>query len=172
MPTNMEIQEVLSNEARRQELRLRISSLQGSVNAINQLVSRELNETTEKSIQINTARAALVLLETGAGVGITADFGPKSIVTQLLENERMVAKAAVIDFIKANANCTELEASNAWDLAAAASHASVPLPLQNGAAMGMLYRQNLFAALLIPASTWEAQRAWIIATPKAVIMAS
>jgi len=168
-----DIQIALANEARRQALKLKAAMLNGKMGATAQAVSRlsVLNSDAER--ELTAINAELAALELGAGPGVTADFGEKSTVTQLLESERAAAKEACIDFVKANPTCTEQEAADAWDAAAVASHAAVlDLPIQSGLAMGRLYQKNLFAAALIVSPTWEEQRAWIIATPKEAIMSA
>jgi hypothetical protein len=126
----------------------------------------------DNAILLAEAQAELAAIEAGAGPGITADYGPKSIVTQLVETERAAAKSAAIDFIKANPQCTEADAVQAWEAAALASHSNFQYVLQSGMAMLELYRANMLAANIITDNTWEAQRAWVIATDKATILAA
>jgi hypothetical protein len=167
--TTLDIQAVLANEARRQELRQKIAGLQGSMNATASAVQRLNSVNSDAQIALAAAQDELISLETGAGPGITADFGPKSIITQLVETERFAAKDASIDFIKANPNCTEEEAAEAWNTAALASHPEFPKVIQDALVMSALYRVNLLKANLIPDDTWESHRAFILNTDKTVI---
>lgn len=94
-----------------------------------------------------------------------------STVDDLLRKERFAGKAASVDFIKANPACTEAEAEAAWSTAAllATGRPALVVPVGNYAS---LYRENLLALGLVADLTHEAQRAWIIATPTAVIMSA
>jgi hypothetical protein len=171
MTTIVDIQMALANEARRQEKRLKIASLQGAMNATASAIQKLNSVNNDAQIMLSEAQAELAALEAGAGPGITADYGPKSIITQLVESERCGAKDAVIDFVKANPECTEEEAAEQWKIAALASHPDFPLVIQDALAMSKLYRMNLLAAGLITENTWEAQRQWILVTSMDVINA-
>jgi hypothetical protein len=167
--TNTDVQTALANEARRQELRQRIAGLQGSMNATASLVQRLNSVNSDAQISLASAQDELIALEAGAGPGITADYGPKSIITQLVESERFAAKSAAIDFIKANPECTEEEAAQAWNDAAIASHPDFPLVIQDAITLSTLYKANLLKANLITDDTWESYRAFVINTAKNVI---
>ena len=95
--------------------------------------------------------------------------GQYSSIDQALRSERFAGKAASVDFIKANPTCTEIEAVAAWDVAGKAA-TGLPVLLQNTENLAIMYRANLARAGMIPDATWESQRAWIVATDKAVIM--
>lgn len=96
-------------------------------------------------------------------------YGAYSSVDQLLRLERFAGKGAAVDFIKAHPECTEAEAEGAWEVAALAATA-LPALIVPVASYSALYRVNLVKAGLTTAATWEAQRAWIVATDKATIM--
>lgn len=164
--------DILANEARKQELRIKLARLRGSMDATSSVMSRLSSLNNDAALQVSEAQEQLSAIELGAGPGITDSFGSKSTVTRLLETEREAAKSACVDFVKANPGCSEVEAANAWDVAALASHPDVPCVLQPGMAMGTLYRLNLVAGNFISENTWEAQRAWVLSTPKDVIMVS
>jgi hypothetical protein len=169
----LEIATALANEARRQELKTKAALLKGSMDATASLSQRLSTLNNDALREYERVLGELAALDAGAGPGVTADFGPKSTVTQFLEVERAAAKEACIDFVKAHPACTEDEAAEAWDTGAVTSHAeALDLPAQGGLAMGRLYRRNLLAAQLIANATWEDQRAWIVATPKAAILAA
>jgi hypothetical protein len=169
MTTATDIQTAFANEARRQEKRLKIAALQGAMNATASAVQKLNSVNSDAQIMLAQAQAELSALEAGAGPGITADYGPKSIVTQMVEIERFASKDAVIAFVKANPDCSEEEALAQWDAAALASHPDFPMVIQSGAAMAALYRANLLKARLITENTWEAHRQWILVTPTEVI---
>jgi hypothetical protein len=171
MTTTADIQVALANEARRQEKRLKIAALQGAMNATASAVQKLNSVNSDAQIMLGEAQAELAALEAGAGPGITADFGPKSVVTQLVESERFAAKDAVIAFVKANPECTEEDAAAQWDTAALASHPEFPLVIQDARAMSKLYRSHLLAGGLITDDSWEAQRQWILTTSTDVIQA-
>lgn len=165
-----DVQTALANEARRNELKTRIASLQGGANATASLVALLTSMNSDSAIQLGQAQGELAALEAGAGPGITADFGEKSSITQMIENERWAAKSAVIDFVKLNPTCAEEAADTVWNAAGVATHPDFPTCIQDGLVMSALYRGNLFSLGLIAEDTWEAHRDWIVATPKDTIM--
>lgn len=164
-----DVQTALANEARRQELRQKIAGLQGSMNATASFVQRLNSVNSDAQISLASAQDELIALEAGAGPGITDDFGPKSIITQLVETERFAAKSATIDYVKANPTCTEADAAQAWDAAALASHPDFTQVIQSGLVMSALYRANLVKANLLAENTWEAHRTLILNTDKATL---
>jgi hypothetical protein len=166
-----DIQTALANEARRQELRAKIANLTGAIGATASVINKLSSVNSDTTVMLTEAKSQLTTLEAGAGPGITDDFGEKSTITQLLEAERAAAKSAAIDFVKGNPNATEDQAADAWNQAAIATHPYLQLPLQPGIAMGRLFRVNLLKMNLIASDTWEAQRAWILATSKDAILA-
>jgi hypothetical protein len=170
MTTPSDIQTALANEARRTALKTREANLQGMISATASLQARLATVNSDAGISLAAVQAELASLEAGAGPGVTADFGPKSSVTQMLETERVAAKAAVVDYVKANPTCSETDAKTAWDGAAIASHPQFPSVLQDALAMSALYRTNLVAAGVIHENTWEAQRDWMAVTDKSVIL--
>lgn len=172
MATHAEIQAALANEARKQEVRLRISNLKGTLDTTASLINRLSSINGDNSIMLTQLQTQLLALEEGSGPGLTEEFGSKSTVTRLLEEEREAAKEASIDFVKANPTCSEIDTADAWDAAALAAHPTLPVVLQPGLAFGLLYRVNLRGLGIIEDDTWEAQRAWILATSKDLIMKS
>lgn len=168
----VDVTTALANEARRQELKLKVGGLKASKDSINALVLDLQAKLVNLDMQVAPVQQELTALEQGAGPGITADFGQKSIVTQLLEAERDAAKSAVIDLIKSDTTTTEAQAAAAWNIAAAATHSYLPMAVQDGLAMGRLYQLNLYTKHLISTPTWEDQKAWIITTDKSVIMST
>ena len=105
--------------------------------------------------------------------------GLYSSIDQPLRQGRFAGKSASIDAIKANPQISEADAvaawvagELAWDAANLPEGQRKPTALVEGLANweAQVYRANLLAAGLIPESTYEAQRAWIAATDKAVIM--
>lgn len=166
-----DVQTALANESRRQELRQKIAGLQGSMNATSSIVQRLNSVNSDDQISLTSAQAELAALESGAGPGVTADYGPKSIVTQLVESERFAAKDATIAYVKANPGCTEEEAAQAWDAAALASHPDFTMVIQGGLVMSAMYRANLLKAELISENTWESHRAFILNTSTEVLEA-
>jgi hypothetical protein len=164
-----DVQTALANEARLQGLRQKIANLKGAVDATAGAVQRLNSINSDSLIALQAAQAELSALETDSGPGVTADFGPKSIITQLVEAERFAAKDAAIDYVKANPTCTEDEAAQAWNAAALASHTDFAFVIQDAIIMSKVYRANLLKANLIPDDTWESYRTFIVNTDKSVI---
>lgn len=160
----------IANEARRQELRIAIAKLTGAMDVTASVQQRLATLNNDKAIERDEKLSELASLEAGAGPGIMADFGRKSAITQLIEAEREAAKSAAIDYVKANPECTEDAAGQAWDEAALAAHPDFAQVIQHGTVMLALYRANMAKANMIPDTTWESQRAWVLATDKAEIM--
>ncbi len=96
-------------------------------------------------------------------------YGEYSATDHILRTERFAGKSASIDFVKANPNCNEKQAIKAWTDAALAATGRKTL-FQDPGELGALYREQLMAAGRTSDTTWEAQRAWIIATPKDDVM--
>lgn len=159
----------LANEARKQEARASVAGLRAEVNAYAVLGQILSSTNGDAQRRLTNALSELAALEAGAGPGLTDEFGGRSSVDQLLRTERFAGKSAAVDFVKANPECLKADAIAAWEEAAKAA-TGLPLVIQSPAALGALYRQQLLANGLIQADTWEEQRAWIVATDKAVIM--
>lgn len=169
--TAQDIQTALANEARRASLTAKSTQLQGVIDTTD-AISNTINSLKYNAQQQKAGiDATLVSIVSANGPGITADFGPKSTIDQFLEAERVAAKSATIDFIKATPACTEQQAADTWNQAALASHPDLDRVVQDGLAISKLYQRSLASKLLIITPTWEAQRDWIINTPKDVIMA-
>jgi hypothetical protein len=165
-----DIQAALANEARRTELRLKINGLKGQIKASAVAMDRISSINSDASVSLQNAQSELSALETGAGPGITDNFGEKSSITQMLELERAAAKSSTIDYVKANPTCSQSEAAQAWDSGALSSHPTFPIVLQPALPFSNLYQAQLVALGYIQSATWENQRAWIVATTKDNIM--
>lgn len=158
-----------ANEARRGELRIKAAGLKSTMDATSSIAQRLNSMNSDTLVALQAVQSELAALEAGAGPGITADYGPKSIITQMVESERFAAKDAVIDYVKANPDCTEEDAAQAWDAAAIASHPDFPQVIQGALVMSALYRANLLRARIITEDTWAAHRTFIINTAKSTI---
>ena len=90
------------------------------------------------------------------------EVGYYSSVDQLLRRERFTGKRASLEHVHTNPEASEKEAIKAWETAALAETGLTVL-LQDPAALGALYRANLLASGAVADTTWEAQRAWILA---------
>ena len=90
-------------------------------------------------------------------------YGQYSATDQMLRLERFAGKAASIAYVKGHPDCRESEAVAAWTDAGLQATGLQAL-LQEANVLGTLYRTQLLQAGLIQEDTWEAQRAWIIAT--------
>lgn len=169
MTNTLEVQEILAKDRKAQILREKIRNAEGILVGTTLAYQSLASLSSATSRDMDKAKSELAELEAGGGVGITSDFGQYSTVDQLLRAERFAGKGASVDFIKANPDCTELEAEAAWE-AAGKAVTNLPLVLVPVSSYALLYRMNLVAAGFIPEPTWEAQRAWIIATDKTLIM--
>jgi hypothetical protein len=166
-----EVQTALANEARRNELKNKLSKLRGATEATASLMSRISSVNNDALMQIEGVTNELAALEAGAGPGITADYGSRSRIAQLLDVERFAAKEGSIDYVKANPEASEQDAIVAWDQAALASHPTLPVVLQNGGSLSALYRINLLTGGYIEENSWEAHRQFILNTDRAVLLA-
>jgi hypothetical protein len=85
--------------------------------------------------------------------------------------ERFAGKEASVDYVKANPECTEVEVTAIYSEAAlVARPANRQWLIQDPEALRQEYSANLVAAGYIPDTTWASWRAWILATPKAIIL--
>ena len=150
-------------------LTLTLGTLKGRGEALKQ--ARGLMDTALAGLSTLQSTLNRDLRDTVAALQGSDSVGIYSSVDQLLRLERFAGKEASVDYVKANPECGEAEATAAWEAAGiAATHLpALVVPAENYAA---LYRANLTAMGLTPDATYESQRAWIIATPKSVIMGS
>lgn len=169
---------ILANEARRQELKSRVAQYQGELSAIdkasvtlNAFAVNLTSQYTQKHTELSNAKDELALLESGAGPGLTEYFGEYSGTDKAMRTERFAGKAAAVEAVKANPECTEDEATAAYTVAAlAARPAERQWLLQDPVALRKEYSANLKSFGYIPDETWESWRAWILATPTEVIL--
>jgi hypothetical protein len=68
----------LANEARRNELRCKVNRIQGEVTTGANLASTISSSVGDASRRLDQAKAELAALESGAGPGLTDDFGYKA----------------------------------------------------------------------------------------------
>jgi len=162
-------QSALANEVRRQAAALHVHGLRGQMQALSsaaQVIS-SLSQDVAKSYA--AANQEMTALQLGAGPGLTGEFGQYSAIDQILRAERFAGKSASIDAIKADPTISLADAEAAWTVAALAATGLGHLGVEPGF-YGALYRHQLHTAGRIQEATWEAQRAWIVATDKAEIM--
>lgn len=167
--TTPDVNTILANQARLYQLLQKAAKLQGAADATASISQRLNSVNNDTLVALNEVNTEIQALQLGAGPGITADFGPKSIITQLVEAERFAAKDAAIDYVKSNPDCSEEDAAAAWNAAALASHPEFAHVIQDGLVMSALYRANLLRASLIPDDTWESHRALILNTSKSTL---
>ena len=166
-----DIQTALANEARLNAQRRLVASLEGQAASSAMLAQAVSNANSDANRQLADARTQLATLEAGGGPGVTDTFGEYSTLEQAMRAERFAGKAASIDFVKANPACSEADAEVAYRAAAlAARPADRQWLLIDPASLRQEYTATLKAANMIPDTTWESWRAWIIATDKAVIL--
>ena len=68
----------LANEARRNEARQKVAAIQGEVTTGANLATIISSSVGDAQRRLDTAKAALTALESGAGPGLTDDFGYKA----------------------------------------------------------------------------------------------
>ncbi len=169
MALDQNTQTALAQEVRRQQAALRVESIKGQMTALGNAAQVIGSLSQDAGRQYVSAHQELAALQIGAGPGLTSEFGQYSTIDQLLRAERFAGKAASIDAIKANPQISEADAEAAWTTAALAETGR-PALVVPVASYSVLYRANLLAAGLIPVATYEAQRAWIVATDKDAIL--
>ena len=149
------------------DLTLTLATLKGRSEALKD-AKATLDAAVAKVANLQTTTAQDTAATVSALQGVDA-VGFYSSVDQLLRAERFAGKAASVDFIKANPACAEADAIAAWDAAGLAA-TGLPVLLQDTANLAAVYRVNLVAGGYIAEPTWEAQRAWIVATDTATIL--
>lgn len=166
-------QELLATEAKLRDLRTRAAITRAAkgqsrtfMDALAGLMAQL--QATQHAAEVADQQAQAALLDELPPSALDG-YGEYSLIDQFLRAERFAGKSASVDFIKANPTCEESEAVAAWeDAAQAVTH--LPMVVVPVASYAFLFRANLVKAGLIPTPTWEAQREWIIATDKALIM--
>lgn len=144
---------------------VRVSATHGAITSAKTLLEDVL-------AKLNAAQGqnAATLSELSASLKAAQSiYGEYSATDQILRTERFAGKAASIDYVKANPNCSEADAIAAWTTAALVATGRATL-FQDPGELGALYREQLVASGLIADPTWEAQRAWIAATDKDAVM--
>jgi hypothetical protein len=164
-------QTYLTNDARRQELRIKIAKLKGEMIASSSLSQSIASLNNDAQTALSAAQSELATLEAGGGPGATSDFGPYSTTDQALQNERTTGKSALIDYIKLNTACLEADAIAQWKTAALKGR---PVDrqwlLHDPQALRYEYSANLVALKYVVDNTWASFRAWVVATAKTDIM--
>ena len=141
-------------------LTLTLATLRGRAAALAEAkAAQDQAAATVAGIQAATAQQITAVVASLQG---SDEVGYYSSVDQLLRRERFAGKRASLDHVHANPEASENEAIKAWETAALAE-TGLSVLLQDPAALGALYRANLLAAGAVADTTWEAQRAWILA---------
>jgi hypothetical protein len=162
---------ILSNEARRNELKRKIAAIEQELKDVSTYAALFSQTNADAQRRLASATAELSALESGAGPGLTADFGLKSSVTQSCEAERAAGKAAAIDYIKANPTCTQDDALAAYRRAALATRpADRQWLLCDPANVLREYMVHCVPAKIAEA-TWEAFAAFVVTTDKDSLLA-
>lgn len=116
------------------------------------------------------ARASIALQEAQAAIGQAGvTVGLKSSVTTRAEAERTQGQSAAIDVIKADPAISEASAIAAWR-AGVVLPSGRTIPLHDPGGLLEEYAANAHAAGAIPDTSWQAFRAFIVATDKQVLM--
>ena len=141
-------------------LTLTLATLKGKAGALAEAkAAQDQAVATIAGLQASTAQEIASAVASLQG---SDEVGYYSSVDQLLRRERFAGKRASLEHVHANPEATEKEAIKAWETAALAETGLSAL-LQDPAALGALYRSNLLASGAVADTTWEAQRAWILA---------
>ena len=141
-------------------LTLTLATLKGKASALAEAkAAQDQAAATIAGLQASTAQEIASAVASLQG---SDEVGYYSSVDQLLRRERFAGKRASLEHVHANPEASEKEAIKAWETAAMAETGLTVL-LQDPAALGALYRSNLKASGAVADTTWEAQRAWILA---------
>ena len=141
-------------------LTLTLATLRGRAAALAEAkAAQDQAAATIAGLQASTAQQITAVVANLQG---SDEVGYYSSVDQLLRRERFAGKRASLEYVHANPEATEKESIKAWETAALAETGLSAL-LQDPAALGALYRANLLASGAVLDTTWEAQRAWILA---------
>lgn len=141
-------------------LTLTLATLRGRAAALAEAkAAQDQAAATIAGLQASTAQEIASAVASLQG---SDEVGYYSSVDQLLRRERFAGKRASLEHVHANPEASEKESIKAWETAALAETGLSAL-LQDPAALGALYRANLLASGAVLDTTWEAQRAWILA---------
>ena len=141
-------------------LTLTLATLRGRAAALAEAkAAQDQAAATVAGLQASTAQEIASAVASLQG---SDEVGYYSSVDQLLRKERFAGKRASLEHVHANPEATEKEAIKAWETAAL-EETGLTVLLQDPAALGALYRANLKASGAVLDTTWEAQRAWILA---------
>ena len=141
-------------------LTLTLATLRGRAAALAEAkAAQDQAAATIAGLQASTAQQITAVVANLQG---SDEVGYYSSVDQLLRRERFAGKRASLEHVHANPEASEKEAIKAWETAALAE-TGLSVLLQDPAALGALYRANLKASGAVADTTWEAQRAWILA---------
>lgn len=164
-------QNILTNEARRQDLR------QGLAAAKREYEILSAQQDTARSSFVRAQQKYLAKVdefnafEASTGPGISTDFGPYSTTDQALQKERDAGKSAMIDYVKAHPTATEDDVVAQWSVAALASRPQLrQWLLHDPRTLRREYSANLYEMGYAPDQTWESFRAFVVATEKATLM--
>lgn len=141
-------------------LTLTLATLKGKAGALAEAkAAQDQAVATTAGLQADTAQQITAVVASLQG---SDEVGYYSSVDQLLRRERFAGKRASLEHVHAHPQAAEAEALDAWRTAALAE-TGLSVLLQDPAALGALYRANLKASGAVADTTWEAQRAWILA---------
>lgn len=141
-------------------LTLTLATLRGRAAALAEAkAAQDQAAATIAGLQASTAQEIASAVASLQG---SDEVGYYSSVDQLLRRERFAGKRASLEHVHANPEASEKESIKAWE-AAALAETGLSALLQDAAALGALYRANLLASGAVADTTWEAQRAWILA---------
>lgn len=158
------------------DLTLTLATLKGRTEAL-----REAKSAYDSAGMVLAGLQSVNATDTAATIALLQGLdtvGYYSTLDQGMRAHRFEGKSASIDFVKLNPTCTQAAAETAWVNAVLAWQTATPSAFVYTAAevaffagfYGRWYRVNLLAMKAVADLTWEAQRAWIVATPKLTIM--
>lgn len=164
MALDLATQTALANEVRRQTAQTKVAKLQGAIDAQASLASIISTMGNDANRQLQSAQAELTAILSGAGPGITSNFGIKSQITQRAEAERLVGIGALIDAIKATPTLTPAAAQTAWVNAVKAAITTPPIEDPVGVVSAIM--------AIAGNADWNAFLAMVIAGNKVDLMAA
>lgn len=171
MALTTEQQAALANERRWQELKRKESKLLGLLDGMDRARTSLISQGSEASSELIATRAKINEFEAGFGEGLADDFGAYSDLEQAMRAERFAGKQATLEYVKANTTCTEEDATIAYTTAAlTARPADKQYLIQTPHSLFLEYAYTAMKAGLIPDTTWESFRNFVVVTPADVLM--
>jgi hypothetical protein len=125
-------------------------------------------ESARQAASVKASAAQALAVELQAKL---ASMTPYSSTDEALQEERAAGKSALIDYVKANPQCSEAEVLAQWNSAALLGRpAGRQWILHSAQSLRYEYSANLLAAGYVPDASWESFRAFVVAVDKTALM--